>query len=293
MRAAPTQCVNLVGAYAQCLVRPVSGSGTEDITFEIGGIFTNYALPAGIWELNFTAVVYDQANKIVPSSVSGVRFQIALSSIILTVVAPSTVNVTIDNVTMPAGATQFPVSAGQHNVTVPLIAPVNDTVRMKFDHWDDGTNATSRLVYVRGDTQISADYAPQYHLTIIGDQGGATGGGWYDPGSNAKFGITAIQQSIGGLLGLLGGKQYFEGWYENGNLLTTQTSGSIFMNSPRTITVEWRQDYSEPLTILGIVAVIAAAVVVTTFFLTRKRSKRTSGTTRRRRASTRKKRRSS
>lgn len=65
---------------------------------------------------------------------------------------------------------------------------------------------------------------------------------------------------MSGLLGTLGGNLKFQGWYENGTLLTSQPSGTIAMKSAHSITATWQADYSEPAAIIvGTLVVVALA----------------------------------
>ncbi|HXZ89941.1 MAG TPA: hypothetical protein VEG61_02665, partial [Candidatus Dormibacteraeota bacterium] len=66
-------------------------------------------------------------------------------------------------------------------------------------------------------------------------------------------------EPIPGLLGALGVRGSFQGWYENGHLLANSPTGTISMNKPHTLTALWQMDYSIPAAI--VLGTIVAAVV--------------------------------
>jgi hypothetical protein len=275
----PDHCVNQPVLLAYCVMKLAAASGSESLEFRIGGILTDFVHVPGTWNLNITAALFDLNRNLFQGSISSIPFGITLTPITLTIQVPSTVNVTVDNVTMPAGAITIPVIAGQHKISLPEIAPVNEMTRIRFDHWADGVNESSRTISIVTDTSYQALYTTQYRLAIAGDQGMATGAGWYDQGSTASFTVPAVASATG-ILGTLGAKLNFQGWYENGTLITTETSGSIAMDQPHTITAVWQVDYTMPLIVIGIVIVVVAAVLGIGYFTSRKGSKKQKSRTR-------------
>jgi hypothetical protein len=103
--------------------------------------------------------------------------------------------------------------------------------------------------------KLSVVYYPQYRLSINTNVAGASvaGAGWYDGGSLASFSVTETQLSTGGVLDLLGAKVVFQGWFEDGKLITANPSGSIEMNTPHTILAQWTTDYSIPIILFALV----------------------------------------
>jgi hypothetical protein len=269
----PDKCLNQPVLLAYCVMKVPGSSGSESLEFRIGGILGEYVHPPGNWNLNITAAMYDLNGNLIPGSVSSIPFGITLTTITLTIQVPPTVNVTVDNETLPAGSASIPVIAGLHNITLPEIAPVNGMTRIRFDHWADGVNGTSRTIAMKTDASYQALYATQYRLAIIGDQGTGTGAGWYDQGSMASFSVPAVESATG-VLGILGAKLNFQGWYENGTIITTHTSGTISMNQPHTITAVWQVDYTMPLIVAGVVIVVVAGVLGIGYLTSRKRPKR-------------------
>jgi len=258
--ASPDQCINQPALVALCTIRLHSSSGTENLEFKVGGILGGQPRKLGIWNLNFTAVLLDSNSVLIAKSASSAPFGVELSPLSLTVEVPTQAKSTIDGAEQRQGAVTIGVVAGSHNISVPLIVYVDTGKRLRFDRWSDGSTQPNRTVNVRSDSRFEAVYATQYRLTLTGEQGTGTGQDWYDAGSTARFSVPQVEPDSG-FLGSLGGKQAFQGWYENGKLLTNSSSGSIIMNEAHTLTVLWKPDYSLPIT------VITTTVIVVTLIL--------------------------
>jgi hypothetical protein len=252
-------CVNQPEAAALCEITTRAGSGAEGIAFQIGGIFGGKRGP-GPWNLNITSALFNLQNSIISGSVSSSLFEVILTPVPLNVVVPSPVAVSIDGVRQPPGPTSVGVALGQHNITVPDLVQVDQSTRLRFDYWSDGYPTTLRNIVVTGTTTLQAVYVTQNLLTLMGVQQNleqnATGAGWYDATANATFSANRYEP-ITGVLGAIGGRLSFQGWYENGQLVTNSPTGTISMDKPHTLTAIWGVDYSTPAAImLGIIAVI-------------------------------------
>ncbi len=271
-------CVNPPLLTALCKVNISAGSGAERLEFKIGGILGDKR-GLGTWDLNITAALFDSTGKLVLNSASSIVFAIQLTPATLTVVVPADVAVSIDGVKLPPGPAQVPVLLGEHNITLPSIAQVDTTTRMRFDHYADGSTDLNRTVFITNDTSLEAVYVTQHLLALGGPQLTSEGAGWYDESATATYSVPLVE-SMSGLLGILGGKLKFQGWYENGELLTDQPTGTITMNKPHMITAVWQTDYSVPYMILvGTLIILAFAYLMAR----RRTAKRTRPRTRRRR----------
>jgi hypothetical protein len=254
-------CVDQSATGALCAITVSKSSGVERIYFQIGGIFGGRREP-GSWGLNVTSVLIDRQNNLVPGSASSKLLKIDLTPVALNVNVPSNVAVVVDGVPQPAGSATVGVALGQHNITVPRLVNVSESTRLRFDHWSDGYPSTLRSIVVTNSTTLQADYVTQNLLTLIGVQGNATVPTWYDADKNATF-STNQYAPTSGVLGTLGLRLSFQGWYENGQLLTNSRTGTISMNKPHTLTALWQLDYSIPAAImLGIVAVVIIAYLL-------------------------------
>jgi len=269
--SSPDSCQNPPVLAAVCVIRISNssrGSGAEHLDFKIGGILGGkHGL--GTWDLNMTTALFDPSHNLIPKTTSTVLFGIQLTPVALRVTVPASVAVSVDGVQQPPGPALVGVALGEHNVSVPALVQVDPTTRLMFDHWPDGSNETNRSIAVSGDANITVTYVTQNLLRIAGPQTTSTGAGWYNEGKTATFSV-APAEPIAGLLGNLGGKVRFQGWYENGQLLTSSTSGTVSMNRPHTITAVWQADYSEPALILtGVVIIFALA-----YLMVRRRTKK-------------------
>lgn len=54
-----------------------------------------------------------------------------------------------------------------HEITVPLVLPFDNSTRLVFTDWQDGTNDTKRTLILDGDTKIAGSYRTQYLLRMI------------------------------------------------------------------------------------------------------------------------------
>lgn len=259
--SSPNSCLNPPVLAAVCVNGISSASGAENLDFKIGGILGGKRGP-GTWNLNMTTALFDSTRNLIPKTVSTVLFGIQLTPVALKVTVPASVAVSVDGVQQPPGPALVGVALGKHNISVPALVQVDPTTRLMFDHWPDGSTDTNRTIFITGDANITVTYVTQNLLTIAGPQATSVGAGWYNEGETATFSV-APTEPMAGLLGNLGGKMKFQGWYENDQLLTSSTMGTVSMNRPHTITAVWQMDYSEPALILtGIVIIFALAYLM-------------------------------
>ncbi len=277
-------CVNQGELGAVCFIKISAASGVEHIEFQIGGIFGEKHGP-GMWQLNITSTLLDSQGNLVSGSTSSTIFSIDLTGVTLSVVVPGPVAVSVDGIEQTPGPAAVGVALGPHNITVPSLAQVDPTTRLRFDHWSDGTLGTIDTVTVTGNMSLEAIYVTQHLLTLVGAGENATGGGWYDADSVATF-STNQYQPITGPLGEIGAKSTFQGWYENSQLVTNSPNGTISMDKPHTLTAVWQIDYTVP----GGIILVAVAAIVIAYLVVRRRKTKPS---RRRRSRTRRRRRSS
>ncbi|HUK51403.1 MAG TPA: hypothetical protein VLV18_10230, partial [Terriglobales bacterium] len=84
--------------------------------------------------------------------------------------------------------------------------------------------------------------------------------GWYNEGSSATLSIPSAKMPMTGILGLMGGKWNFQGWYENGGFLTPSIKIQVSVDQSRSLTARWEPDYAIPALIFS---AIAFAIIVT------------------------------
>jgi hypothetical protein len=234
----------------------------------IGGILAS-PLSQGSWKLNITAALFTSNGTLVKNSASSNLFTITVSPAILTVQVPVAVAATVDGKQQPLGPIQLPLQRGTHTISVPTTAQMNSTTRLSFNGWADGFVGPNRTVTIQTTSTYKAVYVTQYLLEISGQPSSASSQDWYDAGSIATISVPQTEP-MPGILGLLGGKQGFQGWYENNQLLSNSPSSVIIMNKPHTLTVVWTADYTLPIVIAGLVLV---ALGLAYFVISRKRPK--------------------
>lgn len=259
--ASTDPCLNQGELAAVCLITIPAASGVEHIEFQIGGIFGGKHEP-GPWQLNITSAILDAQANLIPHSTSSTIFSIDLTPITLNVVVPGPVVVSVDGVKQAPGPAAVGVALGQHNITVPALVQIDSTTRLRFDHWSDGSVGTIHTVLITGNASVEAAYITQHLLTIVEAGENATGAGWYDADTVATFSVNQYEPMTGPL-GEIGAKSSFQGWYENGQLITNSPNGTISMDKPHTLTAVWQIDYTVPGgIILGIVVAIVIAYLV-------------------------------
>jgi len=231
-------------------------SGREHIEFQL-----QISNRARIYYLAAYAGLANSTKQVIPNSITYQRFIIRGGSILtLRVTVLDNVSVTIDGKQQPPGTISIDITPGVHAISVPNMTSIDDSTRLVFGGWDDASMQTNRTYDLETDTQIAAEYIKEYKLTL--SPASANGAGWYYEGSIVEISISP-QTSLG-LLGVLGAKTHFEGWYENGQLKTKSYNATLQMNSPHTLTAEMTTDYTLPTMIL-IVAVAAVVVLMVAY----------------------------
>jgi hypothetical protein len=236
--------------YADCSGEVTSPSGVGQFGFLIQGFKATMSLA-------IIAILYDSSGSLIYNSESDYEFVIRMSSaFVLRISIPTTVAVSVDGVQQHEGNVWLYLAPGPHEISVPDAVQLGNGTRMKFDGWSDGVNDPNRTIYLNQHTNLTATYSTQYLLAATSAQSVVSGSGWYNQGSNATFSVPSATTPMSGLVGLLGGKWKFEGWYENKEKLTSSTNGSMLMWEPHSVTAQWEPDYTIPVIALIVIALI-------------------------------------
>jgi len=192
---------------------------------------------------------------LVSGSTSLSYFDVSVSNTLtLNVFVPNGVPVTVDGSNQTAGAFSVRLPpGGEHSISVPQTVQTSDNTRLIFDSWSDGNTLPTRSDYLTDDTNLTATYTAQYALTLTDPA--ATGSGWYDQGYTAQISAPS-SEPMPGILGLLGGTQTFQGWYENGTLVSSSSNATITMNVPQTLSTQWSTNTTTPLIVLILLIVV-------------------------------------
>ena len=84
---------------------------------------------------------------------------------------------------------------------------------------------------------ITFQWKKQFLLTIVSQYGAKSGDGWYDEGASAQFHVAATEEA--------GTRYILVGWA--GDYAGTSPSGSVAMNSPKTVTASWNREFKTQL----------------------------------------------
>ena len=181
----------------------------------------------------------------------------------LTLLAPPSIHAFVDGVDRGGGSIQVSIEFGSHTISVPSMQQIDNTSRLVFAGWSDGQRLPERSVYVYSDLNLQAYFVRQYLLvTDLGLNRFGLSGSWHDDGSSATFMSPSSAEPMNGLLGLFGGKWVFQGWYENGVLVTSSIGGSIGMNSPHSLVAHWTPNYAQPIAVFAIIGGIIGVILV-------------------------------
>ena len=210
-----------------------------------------------------SVAVLDEKGNGIPDSLSNVPFQIDITPApLLFVKVPSTVAVSVDGASMPPGPIDgAPLTVGQHALSVPNIVAVNNDTRLKFDRWSDGLTSPNRTALAESDIGLEAAYVTQHPLILDSSIGTISGGGWYDSNASATVSVTPTYLPMDGPLGMFGSRIAFQGWYENGNMITSSPTDTISMNQAHMLTASWQPDYTITEVAGGILMVATLAFI--------------------------------
>jgi hypothetical protein len=130
----------------------------------------------------------------------------------------------------PLGA-QFWVPGGTHTMTVPDIVYVDNNTRYIFTGWEYDSYLPTRII---SKGSYTTSYRLEYLFIVTSPYGEVTGTGWHSSGSTAEFTVTPSIETPNT-------RRYFTSW--SGDYTGTSHTASLYMDSPKTITANWRTEY--------------------------------------------------
>lgn len=208
---------------------------------------------------------------------NGVRFKAVEDTQIVSETQPSVVfsyytEYKIDIITSPTGIATLSGSGWYEkdsdiNLTAKEDISANDDTSYKFSHWqlpDNQQISSETLNYtvIAPDT-ITAVYETYYKLTITSEYGETEGGGFYKAGTQATWSVVNDKVPMEGALG------FFQGKYK-----AIIPHGTVTMNEPKTVKVNWKADYTLPYVLIPLV-IIVIALALFGLYLLLKRAKPT------------------
>ena len=149
--------------------------------------------------------------------------------------------------------------------TVQILTPynLNQTTRLGFVQWNDGTTNNQKTIMVDSDQTYSVTTKTQYYLNVTSAYGNTQGSGWYDSGLAASFSVSPTTVSSGFLT-----YQVFKNW--SGDYTETSSSGTLTMNSPKAIVAEWTTDNSQLYLVIEVLSIVIVVILIA-IVLTRRR----------------------
>jgi hypothetical protein len=134
------------------------------------------------------------------------------------------------------------VSPGIYTISVPPEIKVNDG-RYKFERWSDGVTDNPREASMAFESTLAAVYSADYLLMVSSPYGTISGIGWYSEGSKVTLSVapTSVSEFII--------DKHFAGW--SGDVKSDVATVSVVMNSPKSVTAEWKDDYMKLIGIAG------------------------------------------
>jgi len=170
----------------------------------------------------------------------------------LTIQTPySGITVKIDGspyATKPDGSYQKYVGPGFHTVEVPAPVSLASWTRGIFVQWNDGNSSNIRNIFVDNDLTMTAEYVTQYYLTVKKNPsyvGAVTGQDWYNNGTIAIATCTSPWYYTP----TSSYRYVFVNW--TGDAFGNSTTLQILMDSPKTVTANYKEQYNVTFTTYG------------------------------------------
>jgi KaiC/GvpD/RAD55 family RecA-like ATPase len=123
------------------------------------------------------------------------------------------------------------------NVTTPVYNIAGPGSRGVFTHWNDSETNPSRTITVPGPDTYTANYKPQFYLTVISPYDTPDGEGWYYEGNLAYATLDIGIEDHGN-----GTRRVFTHWSDDASG-TDLISNPITMDQPKTATASWQHQY--------------------------------------------------
>lgn len=126
-------------------------------------------------------------------------------------------------------------------------------IKYRFAYWilPNGETASSRQLSLRVSMPgtCTAKYDTYYKLTLTSKYGGTESSNWYKAGTLAEWKITTTEVRMPGILGVFGGK-----------LKAVTPQGTVSMDEPKTIDIQWDPDYTLPIILIPLTLVLLIGI---------------------------------
>jgi hypothetical protein len=168
---------------------------------------------------------------------------------------------------------QISTTRGFHMIEIEASLTRDNGTRAVFDHWSDGTSASSRRIYLTESLRLSAIYLTEYYLSVESSLGKTVGSGWYPVGTNATFAV--IDPSFIEQQSTDQDSHKFSHW--SGDSDSTSPVGWLLIDRPKTVVANWLEDKSSAtlmseLAIASVICLACSAILVAIAVTLRRRT---------------------
>ena len=161
---------------------------------------------------------------------------------------------------LPLAEGWYGEGASMQTVKAPELVNGTRGVRYVFEYWMvDGAKVSGNpiAIVMDGPHNVSSRYRTQYYVDVRSEYDNPTGSGWFDENSMVNVSVTMPPG--------FGVRKVFDRW--EGDQTSTSPTISILVNSPKTLTAVWHDDYTQVYLAIAIIA----ALIVATFAMTRRK----------------------
>jgi len=126
------------------------------------------------------------------------------------------------------------IETNTYTITAQSLQNAGSGARYVYNYWSDGGNRSHTYTVPGSDKTVTAHYRKQYTLTVNSVHGNPQGAGWYNENTSADFSVTTPDAQ---------GDTRYVFLYWSGDYSDTNPSGSITMNTPKSVTAHWKTQY--------------------------------------------------
>ena len=149
---------------------------------------------------------------------------------------------------------------GTYAISVPEVVPMSNVTRAVFVGWNDNVREASRTITMSRNTRLHAAYRMQYDLSVSSPYASTSGSGWYFEGTNASLSVNPDTVPAEGVAGVLGVRHIFDHWTLSCTDLEPKCV--VIMDSPKSATAVWRDDYAITIALSAAILTIAFAAIM-------------------------------
>ena len=154
---------------------------------------------------------------------------------------------------------QLPVGVA-HQITVESILLFDNSTRIVFAGWRDGSNDTQRTLMLDGDLKITGAYRTQYLLRVSSILSAYSNSTWFDSGSNITL-RADDSVPMSGVFGMFGLRYVFRGW--SGDIESSARTVTVVVNKPRAVNANFAVDYTPiVIPVILLIGIIGGAILL-------------------------------